>query len=182
MLHKTALEHLSGIERCLKKREVDDMLAEKVQEIYSPQKFDWDCGLACCIMVLKWHGFNSEKVYEHELALLASPLWTIDLLIVLKDCGVSGSMHTTCLGLQEHHSSLDWYSRGESNDFNRIAKQFSLARELGLKIGKVSVFSREIPSKVTSAFSYLCYVLISFQLIGLFFELECFAVIVAGQF
>lgn len=49
-------------------------------EIYTEQLYPWDCGLACCIMVLKFLKSKEkfDKIYSHP-TVKSSPLWSIDL-------------------------------------------------------------------------------------------------------
>lgn len=136
-LYGSAVEHLATIDACIRQEGGEDGEFGRFQDIYVPQKFAWDCGLACCAMALQWKVGKTEKVYEHALALLASPLWTIDLLILLRDLEVEAEMKTICAGMQEHHTTYEWYSNGASNDILRISKQFAHAKNSGFSVIEV---------------------------------------------
>jgi hypothetical protein len=52
--------------------------------IYTPQKYTWDCGLACSIMALRFlrrESVEISSIYEHHVVTTnqSRPLWTIDL-------------------------------------------------------------------------------------------------------
>ena len=73
--------------------------------IHVEQKYDWDCGVACLEMCLRWLQIgNSDRVqsdfYVIEFKYEKSPLWTIDIFMSLHDYGVdSAVMYTTCKGI-----------------------------------------------------------------------------------
>lgn len=105
--------------------------------IHCRQKYDWDCGVACCAMILNWLGIESSTLYNHPLAQLGSPLWTIDLLLLLHDHNVETLMITKSLGVKPHHEDIAWYATSINHDKERIEQQFRLAAQLGLEIRQV---------------------------------------------
>lgn len=112
------------------------------RDIYCSQRDDWDCGLACVGMVLKWskHTVAGELVlddqhfWERKL-----PLWTIEMYIMLsKYNGMEIELFTSYVGVQDNYRNSPWYSRTFEGDKRLIEDQFSYAMNKGMKICKVS--------------------------------------------
>jgi hypothetical protein len=60
------------------------------ENVHVRQSFNWDCGIACSTMVLKWMGLADGSVidprpYTHPAG---TPLWTIDLFCFLAERGL----------------------------------------------------------------------------------------------
>ena len=73
--------------------------------IHVEQKYDWDCGVACLEMCLRWTRISNIEQYKCDFDIMEfkyekSPLWTIDIFMGLHDYGVhSAVMYTTCKGI-----------------------------------------------------------------------------------
>lgn len=109
------------------------------QRFFFKQKSHWDCGAACCVTMLTWANcYRSEHenfqpavttqkfelyVYSHEITkdLIDTPLWTIDLLLIIMDAlklkyprsdvDVAVHMYTTCLGVNDDYlQDIKWYN------------------------------------------------------------------------
>ena len=130
-------------------------------EVYFPQHHNWDCGPACCVMLLRL--LLKKVTDDYDLAMLpdhliyqnslircrSSPLWTIDLFILLNDSWrginpkllndhqVEFSMYTTSVGMHDHHREISWYQNDEETHIN---DQFTKAKDIGLSINEVSTF------------------------------------------
>ena len=89
----------------------DNYQEEKVEMIgeydliHVGQKHDWDCGVACLEMCLRWSHFDKFELYRSGLNITEfenekSPLWTIDIFMSLHHFGVdSAVMYTNCKGI-----------------------------------------------------------------------------------
>lgn len=105
---------------------------ESFDFIFTSQETNWDCGLACITMLLKYYECYSSATQELcETARNESegPLWTIDLYCLLRDCGIHWStMHTKCIGIHPNHSKLDWYKNHLDKDTERVEQKFLRAK------------------------------------------------------
>lgn len=118
-------------------RENDDWLILD-HPIHVFQREHWDCGIACCAMVLKWLNIPLEELYQHDIATRKSPLWTIDLFLFLIEHSVNADMYTITLGFDTHHSNYDWYldnfNSETSTSVSDINSRYVAAMERGLPI------------------------------------------------
>lgn len=113
------------------------------RQVYCKQLHDWDCGLACCAMVLNWCKKDSLAVYDNDLAKKTVPLWTIELFFFLRQEGVQVRMCTLALGLLSHHHDIDWYSKiNQEEDY--INQLFTEAVEQRLPVEQQSLSIEEL--------------------------------------
>lgn len=98
--------------------------------IFVPQACSWDCGIACCNMVLKWnHGSNVQLFDRHIVASHEKPLWTIELFCLLKEIGINVSMYTNCEGVNPQHRRLSWYANSFENEISATRERFAQAKD-----------------------------------------------------
>jgi hypothetical protein len=116
---------------------IEDDEIHGFHRIFTEQKQSFDCGIACCDMIMKWLDLEEEELYKNDIALVESPLWTIDIFLLLHHHGVSVQMFTKTFGVQPHHESLQWYKSSIDNDRERVGRQFQLALDRGLHLSKV---------------------------------------------
>lgn len=109
--------------------------------IFIMQQKDWDCGIACCAMVLKWYDLHPNLIYRHELSARGRPLWSIDLFIFLCQTGLNAIMYTTSLDVQQHHSDYDWYQTSLEEDSKLIKNQIEYTVKKQLNVINVSLLS-----------------------------------------
>ncbi len=109
-------------------------------QIYFSQRHDWDCGLACCVMVLNWLRKDTYAIYDSQMVKKTIPLWTIELFHILVQEGVNVSMTTTSLGVDYHHGTIDWYSQ-RNDDHEYINSLFADALHKSLPLEKVSAIT-----------------------------------------
>ncbi len=100
-------------------------------DIFVQQQFRWDCGIATTTMVLRWCKNVVDTPLEWESA---TPLWTIDLFVFLKERGVSAVMSTSVKGIEPGHSNIPWYSEHMDKDRERVMTLFDLAEQKGWAI------------------------------------------------
>lgn len=97
-----------------------DMDNHRYDRIFIQQKESWDCGLACCNMILRWslhyddvsHDEDHDLIISFiELADRKTPLWTIELFYLLRGYDiVELTMNTLYVGVNPVHSTIDWYT------------------------------------------------------------------------
>lgn len=85
-----------------------------VPSIHVRQRHNWDCGLACTEMALRWVNASERSVGTVVARPLApvtagDPLWTIELYRGLRERGVDAAMSTAVRGVNTEHTDLDFY-------------------------------------------------------------------------
>jgi ABC-type bacteriocin/lantibiotic exporter with double-glycine peptidase domain len=88
------------------------------------QQHSWDCGLACCNMVLRWYGDHVAQLNEDCLSGDERPLWTIELFHMLHSAGVEVEMCTMHRGINPAHHKLRWYENAHETELSRIQELF----------------------------------------------------------
>lgn len=83
-------------------------LIGKYDRVFVSQQHKWDCGLACCAMLLNWLELDSRGVYMSKESQRGSPLWSIELFCLLRSLDVPCDLYATSVSV-EHHSQTDWY-------------------------------------------------------------------------
>ena len=88
-------------------------VAPEISSIFLVQNDNWDCGIACCGMILNWANLDRSLLYADSIATSKKPLWTIDLFLFLNQ--YSSSLHTELytlsFGVQSHHEQFEWYQQ-----------------------------------------------------------------------
>src|SRR4051812_3610599 len=69
------------------------------EQIYESQKCNWDCGIACCIMVLRWTKCGDTSTIDTLRMDRNGPLWTIELFVLLRKLSVNALMYTKYKGV-----------------------------------------------------------------------------------
>ncbi|KAG5878100.1 hypothetical protein JTB14_017970 [Gonioctena quinquepunctata] len=118
-----------------------------IQLSHFKQKYNWDCGLSCTLMVLsekKRQLFlkNFTKICEKEG--FNKSTWTIDLCYLLKKFDVPHIFYTTTLGVHEGYRGNSFYHHVLNKDEQRINDRFQKAEALGIFVRKLSVSITEI--------------------------------------
>ncbi|KDR18509.1 protein GUCD1 [Zootermopsis nevadensis] len=115
--------------------------------IHHRQRFNWDCGVSCVLMVLpptqrehllinfsevcKAEGFNKST-------------WTIDLCYLLKRYGVSHLYCTVTLGIHPGYRGQSFYNKILQKDEERVTKRFLEAAERGILVRKASLTCEDL--------------------------------------
>lgn len=119
---------------------------DEYEYLHVSQLSSWDCGVACCAMVMKWYGIDTTDVYSCSgcrLLTRQSPLWTIELFIFLLDLNaqtqsdsnniwnkrveINGTFYTKCAGIHPDHRQIEWYKQ-LNTDEKIISKAFREAK------------------------------------------------------
>jgi hypothetical protein len=98
--------------------------------VHKAQDDEWDCGLACCSMVLLFLG---KEDLPHSTP--SKFLWTIDIHNFLHQRGVAHQTYYTAYpGVNPAHSTLKYYTGSHDEDEARVNRLFTEAPTLGLSI------------------------------------------------
>ena len=104
------------------------------------QKTEWDCGLACTLMVLqKLLGNKFDNAEYEEICAgknFGTSVWTIDIASIFTDYKADYVFCTKTLGVDPSYGQNSFYERTFNFDETRVNRLFTLAPTLGLKVEK----------------------------------------------
>lgn len=106
------------------------------------QHHAWDCGIACCNMIIKWNGNPLDQNlidYSKVANGNETPLWTIELFALLKERNIDVSMYTNCKGVNPGHKNLNWYANSDENEILTTKERFDEATKLNWKVYEVGI-------------------------------------------
>ncbi|GAB1607204.1 hypothetical protein Ahia01_001003700 [Argonauta hians] len=108
---------------------------------FQPQRYNWDCGLACCCMVLRYLGKDVSSVYQSDLDRLqcGQSVWTIHLAYLLKHHGVKTDFFTVTLGVDHSYAEQKFYQKHFDADEMKINRLFHSASAAGVSVTMRSV-------------------------------------------
>ncbi|KAK3246418.1 hypothetical protein CYMTET_44044 [Cymbomonas tetramitiformis] len=114
------------------------------------QSYNWDCGLACVLMVLRSLG-----VMKCDLRCLRSlcpttSIWTVDLAHLLRKFGVEVHFTTITVGANPDFASESFYRENMEEDGLRVERLFREADSIGISIQCRSLSAAEIRNCVLS--------------------------------
>jgi Guanylylate cyclase len=114
------------------------------------QRTTWDCGVACVQMILAGLRCNCDR--EQLLRSLAtSSIWTIDLALLLHECGVRFEFCTKTVGCKAAYRSIDFYHKAFEQDADRVNRRFFEANAQGIGVRIASFSITELAQLVQSA-------------------------------
>jgi len=119
----------------------------KYDHIHVGQKYDWDCGVACLEMAVKWWNADLDKENKKIIDCIdiSTALWTIDIFVGLHQNGIfSTIMYTNYKGVNPSHFDEIWYKDHLSADIQRVNDKFLYADELSLDIRVEALSMRAI--------------------------------------
>uniref|UniRef100_A0A1B0D8D5 Uncharacterized protein n=1 Tax=Phlebotomus papatasi TaxID=29031 RepID=A0A1B0D8D5_PHLPP len=101
------------------------------------QRYDWDCGLSCILMVLpeqqrKFFLENFSQVCLEEG--FGNSTWTIDLCYVLKRFEIRHKYLTATIGVNMGYSEHSYYDKILHKDSERVTRRFQTAQVSGIVI------------------------------------------------
>ncbi|CAA6661712.1 unnamed protein product [Spirodela intermedia] len=100
------------------------------------QLCNWDCGLACVLMVLRTFGMNDFSIHDLEEFCCTTSIWTVDLAYLLKKFSIKFSFFTVTLGANPDFSSEAFYKV--------VNTLFEEALEAGIRIEHRSLSGNDI--------------------------------------
>ncbi|XP_061163337.1 protein GUCD1-like [Saccostrea echinata] len=124
------------------------------------QIYSWDCGLACCCMVLRYLGKDDSCVYTSDLDELqcGQSIWTIDLGYLLLKYKVRVEFSTVTLGVDDQYARKPFYMRNFDKDAERVSKKFAEASQSGLDVSKRSLSIKDIVNHLSGGNLLICLV------------------------
>ncbi|KAK4878440.1 hypothetical protein RN001_010946 [Aquatica leii] len=113
-----------------------------IQLVHSKQRYNWDCGISCVLMVLSKQ-FRQTLVTEllticKEEGFNKST-WTIDLCYLLKRYNVTHELYTVTEGVDPGYHSNTFYNQIIAKDEERIKNRFKDAKRNGIIVHNKSV-------------------------------------------
>lgn len=117
------------------------------------QLFNWDCGLACVLMVLQ--GGAVPAAGNADMAMMrrychVTSIWTIDLAHLLRRFGADVAMTTTVVGANPAFSSEAFYAANLPEDERRVHQLFLDAPGADIPVYEQSLGSTEIQEALMS--------------------------------
>ena len=126
-----------------KKKDVMDDVRIEVPHV--KQQHNWDCGLACVQMVLRYFSVPHEDLKEVcQRMNFGDSVWTIDLAYILRHYAINHLLCTITVGVDKGYSSKSFYKNSFSADELRVNKLFQECKEGGVNLEKRSVDIDEV--------------------------------------
>ncbi|KAJ3668908.1 hypothetical protein LUZ60_010858 [Juncus effusus] len=114
------------------------------------QTFNWDCGLACVLMVIRTLGIENYDITDLENFCSTTSIWTVDLAYLLHKFSVNFSFLTITLGVNPHYSAESFYREQLQDDSGRVGELFGKAVNEGINIQCRSISVNEISLRILS--------------------------------
>ncbi|KAB0791565.1 hypothetical protein PPYR_03365 [Photinus pyralis] len=109
---------------------------------HSRQRYDWDCGIACVLMVLTEadrESFTRDFVSVCKDEGFHRSTWTIDLCYLLRRYNVDHNFYTVTIGIHPGYHSNAFYRTVLAKDEQRINSRFGEAKMYGINVHEGSV-------------------------------------------
>ncbi|XP_072934090.1 protein GUCD1 [Epargyreus clarus] len=116
------------------------------------QRYSWDCGLSCVLMLLSAKQRQEMLENFHQLCQeegFGQSTWTIDLCYLLKRYSIAHTMYTIRRGVN-HHRKHGYYSKIMDLDAERVHKRFAQANHEGIKVIEYPITDKEILNHVVN--------------------------------
>ncbi|KAJ3639248.1 hypothetical protein Zmor_003928 [Zophobas morio] len=118
-----------------------------IQLLHFKQRFNWDCGISCVLMVLpKKHRQhlvrNFVKVCKEEG--FYGSTWTVDLCYLLKRYEMNHIYYTVTLGVHPGYKGNSFYHHILNKDESRVNRRFETAQSNGVVIERASITCNNI--------------------------------------
>ncbi|KAH9539854.1 hypothetical protein CY35_15G078800 [Sphagnum magellanicum] len=123
------------------------------------QLCNWDCGLACVLMVLKVLGVEGcDLKYLSQLCQTTS-IWTVDLAHLLRHFAVDVAFLTVTIGANPNFAVETFYKENMEEDGARVNKLFEKAPLVGIQVQWRSITGEELSLLILSG-RYLAIALV----------------------
>ena len=105
------------------------------------QTYNWDCGLACVLMVVRALGASAHHCDLRTLRQLCrtTSIWTVDLAYLLRRFGADVTFTTVTMGANPAYESESFYRDNLREDCERVDALFEGARANGISIERKSL-------------------------------------------
>jgi len=133
--------------------------SRSIQVPHIRQLCNWDCGLACVLMVLKVLGIEGcDLKYLSQLCQTTS-IWTVDLAHLLRHFAVDVAFLTVTIGANPNFAVETFYKENMEEDGERVNKLFEKAPQVGIQVQWRSITGEELSILILSG-RYLAIALV----------------------
>lgn len=119
---------------------LNEMSRRQIELPHVRQRSDWDCGLACSLMVLQKLLGNKFDSLEYEEICTAknfgTSVWTIDIASIFTEYNAEYVFYTSTLGVDPSYGDNSFYKGTFNMDEMRVNSLFKMAPNLGLRVEK----------------------------------------------
>ena len=120
----------------------------KIHELdHYQQRFNWDCGLSCCLMVLnnidRNFILNNLNCFIEEEG-FGESTWTIDLCYILSRFKVTFKYTTITMGVDPGYVKENFYDKVLAKDSGRVNSRFENAESKGMDVVETTVTLHDI--------------------------------------
>ncbi|KAI8465614.1 MAG: Guanylylate cyclase-domain-containing protein [Monoraphidium minutum] len=115
-----------------------------------PQRFSWDCGLACVLMTLRALGVGWQRARYKDLLRLCptTSVWTIDLAHLLARFRAPVAFTTVTIGAHTSYAEEAFYAPQWGADAARVQRLFDAAPGAGISVSLRSMPLDELTALV----------------------------------
>eukprot|EP00878_Enallax_costatus_P008667 GHUV01009061.1.p1 GENE.GHUV01009061.1~~GHUV01009061.1.p1 ORF type:complete len:460 (+),score=166.15 GHUV01009061.1:529-1908(+) len=122
----------------------------RVHVQHIPQLYNWDCGLACVLMVLRALGCANCDFQQLRRLSQTTSVWTVDLAHLLAHFGASVTFTTITVGINNDYANEWFYMEHLEHDELRVQQLFQQAEQLGIVVQQRSLDIAELIAAVSS--------------------------------
>ncbi|BDA40954.1 Protein GUCD1 [Coccomyxa sp. Obi] len=112
------------------------------------QAYNWDCGLACVLMVLRAAGIHGEDFTSLCDLCSITSIWTVDLAYLLRRFGLEVELTTITIGANPDYAKESFYKEHMAEDGSRVERLFQEAATAGITVSRRSVGCRELKDRM----------------------------------
>ncbi|XP_075218907.1 protein GUCD1 [Lycorma delicatula] len=120
-----------------------DLAPVKMRKMrYVKQRYSWDCGVTCIMMILPLNHYSNFLKNFHQICKEESfnkSTWTIDLCYLLRRYDVKHVYCTLTIGINPHYKDQAFYTKILNKDEERVTRRFSEAENCGITVIKKSL-------------------------------------------
>lgn len=114
-----------------------------------PQLYNWDCGLACVLMVLRALGCCKCDFQQLKRLSQTTSVWTVDLAHLLARFGAVITFTTITVGINSDYAEEWFYMEHLEHDKKRVRQLFQQAEHLGITVQERSLPLADLIAAVT---------------------------------
>jgi len=123
------------------------------------QAFNWDCGIACVLMIVRSLGLKHVDLRYLRDVCGTTSIWTIDLAHLLRHFDLRVKFYTVTLGANPAYADEKFYKEHMHEDEVRVHRLFSLAGEVGVEVNHRSLRLDEL-AEVCASPQHLVLILV----------------------
>ncbi|QDZ22648.1 guanylyl cyclase [Chloropicon primus] len=108
------------------------------------QAFNWDCGIACVLMIVQANGLKHVDLGYLRDVCGTTSIWTIDIAHLLRHFGLKVKYFTVTLGANPAYADEKFYKDHMHVDEVRVHQLFDLAKDAGIEVFHKSLQLEEL--------------------------------------